>query len=485
MLGEGGAYNEKCLIWLHGGAGAGKSAIMQSIVERCGPHAVILGSFFFSRTDISRNYAEVLIPTLAYQVARAFPAAMAILGPTILGDPLIFKASLDAQAYELLVRPFLYLMKAGVIDNSAAFRMVFVIDGLDECRDPQKQALIVHIVASIICDYNIPLSFVIASRPELAITSAFQREKRLHSIFASISLDRDVDAESDIRQFVEDSFLDIIDYHPLGHLITLPWPDFASIMHLVLNSSGHFIYAATAMKFIASCDEHPERALQVVKGLAPSRTESPFAQLDSLYLHILTSAKYSKQVLGILRHCFLTQFRNSVAATCCIYDISPEDVELYLSDVRALVYLSPSMESGRWIRTKHASLEDFFKDEQRALGVYIAGEEYHASWLERYFQLLDNGSQGPGSATALYCGLGLEYRFVDAMVVAIKYSQDIELLQALIGGHSPQDIWDFCVEFFALDTENSPVIHRELTTGSVCKYMSAIRDSVSNAPRDI
>jgi hypothetical protein len=152
MSGQGEDYMGKRLIWLTGGAGAGKSAIMQSIVERCAQHAVILGTFFFFRADPSRNYAEVLIPTLAYQLARAFPAAMAILEPVINRDPLIFKASLHTQGYELLVRPLLYLIDTGVIDNGTTSRRVFVIDGLDECSDPQKQALIINVVASILCE---------------------------------------------------------------------------------------------------------------------------------------------------------------------------------------------------------------------------------------------------------------------------------------------------------------------------------------------
>lgn len=101
MLGEGEYFEGKRLIWLHGGAGAGKSAILQSIAERCVQHAVILGNFFFSRADPSRNYAEVLIPTLAYRLARNFPQAMTVLEPIVQGDPFIYKASLTKQSYEL------------------------------------------------------------------------------------------------------------------------------------------------------------------------------------------------------------------------------------------------------------------------------------------------------------------------------------------------------------------------------------------------
>jgi hypothetical protein len=157
MLGNGEDLEGMRLIWLHGGAGAGKSAIMQSIVEQCVQHAVILGSFFFFRTDSSRNYAEVLIPTLAYQLACAFPAAMTVLEPIIHRYPLIFKASVRTQAYELLVRPRLYLIETGVLEHSGTLRRVFVVDGLDECSDPQKQALIISAVASILRDIHLPI----------------------------------------------------------------------------------------------------------------------------------------------------------------------------------------------------------------------------------------------------------------------------------------------------------------------------------------
>ncbi|KAF5320825.1 hypothetical protein D9619_002232 [Psilocybe cf. subviscida] len=448
MLGAGGEYEGKCLIWVHGGAGAGKSAIMQSVIERCAQHAVILGSFFFFRGDSSRNYAEVLIPTLAYQLARMFPDAMSVLEPIINHDPLIFKASLRTQAYELLVRPILYLIQIGIMENTSLCGRVFVIDGLDECSDPHKQASIINAIASILCEYNLPISFLIASRPELAISFAFQREKSLRGTFAIITLDDDDDAKSDIRQFIEDSFHDILDSHPWKKHIKLPWPDPDSIDSLVWKSSGHFIYAATAMKFIASLDEHPVRALEVVEGLQPSRTGSPFAQLDALYLHILTSANYSSQ------------------------EIAAEDLELFLSDVRSLVSLSLYMDEMH-IRPKHASLEDFFMDKERSQTLYISYTEYQASLLECYFQLLDNGPQASLFHFTYHDG----YYLIGDLAEAIVHSRHPTLLQSLICRHSPQDIWNFVVESYALDVIGSLSHCREDFVESTCQYMNAICNS--------
>ncbi|KAF5326692.1 hypothetical protein D9619_004921 [Psilocybe cf. subviscida] len=196
---------------------------------------------------------------------------MTVLEPIIQRNPLIFKASLQTLAHELLVRPLLYLIETGVIDITSPLRRVFVVDGLDECDDPQKQALIIHAVATILGDILGPICFLIASRPETAISRAFQRENRLHPTLASIPLDDNDKTSSDIRQFIEDSFFDILDTHPLRTHIPLNWPERNSVDHIVWKSSGHFIYAATAIKFISSTDEHPARALQVVEGLVPPR----------------------------------------------------------------------------------------------------------------------------------------------------------------------------------------------------------------------
>ena len=234
------------------------------------------------------------------------------------------------------------------------------------------------------------------------------------------------------------------------------------------------------MKFISSTDELPARALQVVEGLVPSRMGNPFAELDSLYLHILTSAKYSSQVLGILRHCIFTRLDNSVRAICCTRpSISTEDIPLFLSDVGALVSLSPNHAAEMWVSLKHASLRDFFKDAERSHVIYLSREEYIASCLPCYFQLLGTGPQA--LASSLFVFFGGDLTLISELSDAITYSQDAELLWSLVSAHSPQDIWNFCVEYWPHHLLASSSRHaRDIAIPSVSRYMRAIRDSVSN-----
>ena len=57
---------------VHGPAGAGKSALAQSIGELCRAKGWLAASFF-SRTAQGRNNGWALFPTLAYQIATSYP----------------------------------------------------------------------------------------------------------------------------------------------------------------------------------------------------------------------------------------------------------------------------------------------------------------------------------------------------------------------------------------------------------------------------
>ncbi len=68
----GNVGRETWIAWLNGAAGAGKSAICQSIAERCIRHGILVASFFFFRTDNSRNTIDRLVATLVYQIINYF-----------------------------------------------------------------------------------------------------------------------------------------------------------------------------------------------------------------------------------------------------------------------------------------------------------------------------------------------------------------------------------------------------------------------------
>jgi ABC-type iron transport system FetAB ATPase subunit len=83
------------VLWLNGPAGAGKSAIMQTIAELCALEGILAGSFFFARTAPERNNPSRFIATIAYQLLQAFPAIQKRVVDAIEADQAIFTRKLE------------------------------------------------------------------------------------------------------------------------------------------------------------------------------------------------------------------------------------------------------------------------------------------------------------------------------------------------------------------------------------------------------
>ena len=66
-IGAGAGRGAMDLLWLHGPAGAGKSAIAQTVAEICAERGQLAASFFFSRSSPDRNALKHLFPTIAVQ----------------------------------------------------------------------------------------------------------------------------------------------------------------------------------------------------------------------------------------------------------------------------------------------------------------------------------------------------------------------------------------------------------------------------------
>jgi hypothetical protein len=238
------------LFWLHGGAGAGKSALAQTLSEAFQLDGKLGASYFFSRTTLARSDGDKLIPTITLQLIDAFPELSAFVEDKLHQNAILFSKTRQILALELLFEPLLRLSLQD--DFMQSHPRLIVIDGLDECADPDVQCDLLRIVAGLIRHLPYPLRFLITSRPESHIVRTFDHDPDLQSIqVVRYDLSTDCDAEEDIRKFLKQEFRKIRAVHPLRH--HLP-PDWASehIDILVQRSSGHFIYASTVIRYIKS-----------------------------------------------------------------------------------------------------------------------------------------------------------------------------------------------------------------------------------------
>ncbi|KAJ6457547.1 hypothetical protein C8R47DRAFT_995605, partial [Mycena vitilis] len=247
----------RSICWLHGPAGAGKSAIMQTLCERLHRSGRFGGAFFFKREHATRGNARVLFATLAYQLALNVLELKPLISQSVEADPSVVGRGMDFQLQKAIVEP------CSVRRGSPA--AVLLIDGLDECDTPEVQAEILRVIASAVRQHPQRFRFLIASRPEAHICEVI-KELSCHLI-------QDINVEQsfhDVETYFRDQFSRIHREHrDTMSGIPAPWPSEQIIDRLVRKSSGHFIYASTVIKFTALLLRATAGAWQYSSGLRP------------------------------------------------------------------------------------------------------------------------------------------------------------------------------------------------------------------------
>ncbi|CAA7264513.1 unnamed protein product [Cyclocybe aegerita] len=104
---------ETFVFWLNGSVGVGKSAIGQTIAEMCEEYGLLLASFFFSRSDLTRNNTKFLITTLAYQIGLSVSHARHRIEQAFEHDPVVHTRSLETQMKKLVIEPLQQVLISG------------------------------------------------------------------------------------------------------------------------------------------------------------------------------------------------------------------------------------------------------------------------------------------------------------------------------------------------------------------------------------
>ena len=344
------------IMWLNGPAGAGKSAIAQTIAERY-KDSRVAASFFFLRNTPDRGVADRLFTTLAWQLGASIPETLPHIELALKTDPLLHTKSIDIQFDHLVVKVFENLLR----DNPGLRpeKSLVLIDGVDECATDQDQKLLLTLITDALACTKIPLSFLICSRPEPHIKETFDTEN-MKRVSCAVVLDEEFAPDNDIRRFLEDSIFDIYTKHNIPRL-----PSVTDIDHLVSEASGQFVYASTVIKFIDDDDCNPKEQLDIVLELHSANTSSPYAQLDRLYIQILSQqpdVRFLRDVFVLI----IARGDPSFKFICRRLRISEENLLLKLRGIHSLLQISDSC-----ITVHHRSLHDFFQDKKRAGRYYI------------------------------------------------------------------------------------------------------------------
>ncbi|KAF8872902.1 hypothetical protein BD779DRAFT_318004 [Infundibulicybe gibba] len=376
-------------LWLHGTAGAGKSAIAYTVAEQCRLDRTLGASYFFIRG--SANKSSSFFPTLAYQLALAVPDLRGPLWAMLCEDPTVLDRSMGEQLDKLIVQPFLKLA-----DRPA--RTVIVIDGLDECDCIDGASIQGNIVRMILGleRQSLPLLFLISSRPELEIRRVFESSPR--SSLADLPLDKTLDSDRDIRHFLVSEFERIYVEMGAPPALELPWPKAEDIETLVWKSSGHFIYAATVIRFVQEDHAHPMNQLDVILQISSAESAGSsvtkgifahsiaFQELDNLYLRILRKDRNQVELPKVLRAIMhLSDGCPEAISVEIILGLRPGSVCIMLEDLHSIVEVSGSCD---YLQFFHASFNDFLADPKRSQEFYCDANHFNAELACSYMRLI-------------------------------------------------------------------------------------------------
>ncbi|KAF9043325.1 hypothetical protein BJ165DRAFT_1545649 [Panaeolus papilionaceus] len=378
--------------WLTGPAASGKTSIARSLISRCTASSNLAASFFFRKSDPERVNGRRLVPTIAYQIAKAIPPLRSYMVRRITQDPTFFSEPLQRQLESLIFTPLREMQQDTPGLNLHSLPHLIVIDGLDECvsdTDPEDhvshQQLILNVIRLLVSRPKVfPFRVVFSSR-SLPHIRQYVDKPTMKSLSRSVVLDASMSPQRDISTFVTHWFTWIVNHHPERYSLPTGWPGHKVIETIVEKSSGHFHYAAFAMKLLRSEGHKPDVRLQILMGRQPachpSQSQSSFAELDLVYLQVLNSAPDHETT-----HRIITFHQVHPPST---FDIPLHSLERTLefgssSISHMLAKLEPILDalpnSRELMRFHHSSFVEFLHDETRAQRWYI-NIAYHAERL--------------------------------------------------------------------------------------------------------
>ena len=150
-------------LWLYGPAGAGKSAIEQTIAELCYKMKFLAASFFFSRSIGGRNEKTFFVTTIVGQLIVLIPEIREHVGNALYNDPSLPTQSLESQMDALVIKPLEAAASSCGVDFMNPRPKVIILDGLDECGDPESQRYILKVLLNSVSNHSIPFSPVARS----------------------------------------------------------------------------------------------------------------------------------------------------------------------------------------------------------------------------------------------------------------------------------------------------------------------------------
>jgi hypothetical protein len=370
-------HGERAMLWVRGSAGTGKSAVAQSFGDSCGEKRQHGASYFFSRTA-GRNRLETVVPTIVFQLATTVPEYRSLIGHQLAENPLLLRQSPPVQFRDLIVEPFATLQRQHPREP-----IVIILDGLDECEGEDAQREILEMITNAVrSNPDLPLRWLIFSRPEAHLKNAFSRNKTC----GREELVIDAECRQDVERYVKDRL--VVIKNTYNDVTPADWPPQNKLQELLDAVSGLFIFASTCLNCIGDSDEADppsqlDSLLTFIRRCHGVVSRNPLAALDLLYSRILEKIPYivyetTKQILAYMCHRNKLDKKTWLGSAQALSNFLRLDQHVFYKATRGLhsVMAMPDPEdaANSKLRFYHASFQDFLLDPNRS-GKFVISEQ--------------------------------------------------------------------------------------------------------------
>ncbi|GKZ27706.1 hypothetical protein AbraIFM66951_006144 [Aspergillus brasiliensis] len=344
--------DERCVFWLNGMAGTGKSTIARTVARLFKDKGQLGATFFFKRGEGSRGNARYLVSTIARQLVTKYRQLAPDVLAAIENDPNISSKYLSEQFNKLLLQPL------GRLRPSRHITIMIVIDALDECDREEDMQIIIRLLLSL-QDYElVRLRIFLTSRPDLPIRLGFKQNDN-HKDVVLHELPQPV-IEHDIRLFLKHELSEI----QRERALPPEWPGQECIEKLVKMAIPLFIFAATICRFVGDQDFLPDKRLAAV---LQDEAAASSSDLERTYIPVLNQLNVSKSksdseqllkefqdIVGVI---VLLATPLSVFALAELTGIATEIITNRLNRFHSV--LSIPSDSDKPVRILHLSFRDF------------------------------------------------------------------------------------------------------------------------------
>ncbi|KAG8745418.1 hypothetical protein FRC10_008128 [Ceratobasidium sp. 414] len=338
------------LAWVHGLAGLGKSSIATSLCLRLDGQGVLASSFFCKRDNPELRDPRRVVTTVVYGLALRWEAYRGAVVAAIRDDLELSSKHIQPLYDALVTAP---LRALGQTERPTG-TLVVVIDALDECGDTITRRQLLTCLRDM-SQLISSLKIIATSRPDANIQEFFGGS---HSNwFAGYDL-LEYDASGDIQVFVRDYLSGLTDIDG--------WPKDA-VEQICARSSGLFIWARTACKFILDGFDRLERLGRILAGTQLSGIDAlyttaieagvPDGEGDNMQ-HML---KCLGAVVAIVPRTPLSA--TNLAALLRGY-VSLDVLKRVLESLSSVLYVDQKLDNA--IRTYHPSFVDYITTRSRS-----------------------------------------------------------------------------------------------------------------------